>query len=207
MRRPLLWYSVSNIGWYALVPPVAVGLLLPVGLLLARSSANPQLAAVYVDFSARLLAPAFAVWWPSFVFKERIEGAGRELLYYLRPSGEGATAFALAASYSALLVPFMLVASSAPDFSPPMMLLMLVRCFFVTSLTFCTAFVLQSSALALIIALLFNTAGMAPLEALVESLAPSVSGRGMPFPAMATYAVLSAGMLWLGEVRSRRFTG
>ena len=207
MRRPPVWYSVQNIGPYAWVPTVVVGLLLPAGLLLARASANPQVASLYIRFSATLLAPAFAVWWPPFVFKERIEGDGRELLYFLKRKGQGLTALALALSYWVLLVPFVAVALGVPDFSVPLVAMLLARCLFLTAFAFCAAFVLHSSALALILALMLNMVAMMPLEGLADSLAPTVNLGEAPVAALLLYAVLATALLWLGEARSRGFAG
>lgn len=206
VRKPLLWYSVSNIGWYSLVPPIIIVVLLPAGLLLARTGASPQVARIYVEFSMTLVA-ALAVWWPPFVFKERIEGEGREILYFLKPRGEGATALALGVSYWILLAPFMLVARGTPGFSAASVPLVLARCLFVTSLVFCLAFVLRSSALALILALLVNVAAMVPLENLTRSLMPAGRlGDEVAVAAVLFYAVSSAALLWLGEIRGRHFT-
>gem|GEM_PF-1797694 len=208
VRKPLLWYAVAKIGPYALVPPIVVGVLLPAGLLLARTGGNPLVSRVYIDFSMTLLAPSLAVWWPPFVFKERIEGEGRELLYFLKRTGEGATALALALSYWVLLVPFLVVALGTPDFSSASVPLLLARCLFVTSFAFCAAFVLRSSALALILSLLFNMVAMVPLESLAELLAPTIgldTGSGMSVSTILLYVALSAALLWFGEVRGRQF--
>lgn len=208
VNKPLLWHSVSGTGLYALVPPIVIGLLLPAGLLLTRTVESPALTIGYIDFSAALLIPACAVWWPAFVFKERIEGEGRELFYFLSRKGEMATALALALLYWVLLVPFVLVARGAPGFSMATVALLLVRCLFMTSLVFSAAFMLQSSALAHILALLFNMTAMTPLEALVEALAPvSIYSIGQePMLIILLYVVLTIALLMLGEVRSRHFT-
>lgn len=209
MRKPRLWYALANIGPYALVPLVCTGLLLPAGLLFAQASGGPQVSRIFLDFSVTLLAPALAAWWAPFVFKERIEGDGREVLYFLKRSGEGATALALALSYWALLIPLMLVANGTPGHSSATMALLLARCLFMTSLAFCAAYVLRSSALGLMLALVFNMLAMTPLEGLAASLAPSaVLGAGqLPVFPILLYAMGSTLLLGLGEATSRRFTG
>lgn len=208
VKRPLLWHSVSSIGLFALAPPIVVGLLLPAGLLFVRTVESPVLTTGYVNFSAALLIPAFAIWWPAFVFRERIEGDGRELFYFLGRKGSVATTLALALLYWVLLVPFVLVARGAPGYSTTLVPLLLGRCLFMTSLAFCAAFVLQSSALALILALLFNMTAMMPLEALAEALAPApIYSTGQHSESIfLAYAVLTTTLLTLGEVRSRHFT-
>ena len=208
MKKPLVWYSMANIGPYALLPPVAVGLLLPGGLLLVRTGTSPQLAEVYIDFVMRLLAPAIAVWWPSFVFKERLEGDGRELLYFLKRHGEAVTALALALYYWILLVPFVLVALGAPGFSVESVPPLLARCLFMTTFAFCASFVLHSSALALIIALLFNMIGMMPFEGLIQTfMSTGTIDTGTSVSTILPYAALSTMLLLFGEVRSRHFAG
>lgn len=199
VRKPLSWFALANTGRYALVPPILLGLALPAGLLLVRIAGNPQLAQIYVFYVTTLFAPALAAWWPPFVFKERIEGDGRELLYLLRRNGEGWTALALALSHWLLLVPFVLVAQGIPGFTDTLALLLVARCLFVTALTFCAAFLLRSSAIALIVGLAFNLVLMTPLEGAFESQPAAIT--------VALYVVLAAVLFVVGETSSRRFIG
>ncbi|MGV8083234.1 MAG: hypothetical protein AB2L09_06355 [Coriobacteriia bacterium] len=209
MRRPLVWYSVVNTGRYALVPPIAAGLLLPAGLLLSKTSKNLQISLLYIELCTQMLLPALAAWWPSFVFKERIEGDGRELLYLLRRNGEGLTALVLGLSYWILLVPFVAAALGTPGFSAATVPLLLLRCLFLASFVFCAAFFLRSGALALVLALLLNLTAMEPLEKFAGAAVSSSAfqeGSGSHVSVILIYAILSIALLLLGEARSRRFT-
>jgi hypothetical protein len=204
---PAIWYSAANVGRYALVPPVLAGLVIPAGLLLVRTGVNPQLTPLYIDFSLTLMLPSLAAWWPPFVFRERIEGDGRELLYFLQRGDQGVTALALAVAYWVLLVPFLVAAGDGLGAFIP---LLLARCLFLTSLAFCGAFVLRSSALALVLALLVNMLAMVPLESLTLASASALDTGGAgntPVAALMLYAVLSVVLLGGGEIASRRFTG
>lgn len=206
MKRPLFLYEMSTTGWYALVPPIAVGVGVPVGLLLTIGSTLPQMTVPYLDQAVGFLIPVFAAWWPSFVFRERIEGDGRELLYFHRRKGEGATALMLGLSYWLLLAPFTVIATGTDYFGPNALALLLARCMFVVTLTFFAAFVFQSGVLALILAVLVNLAVMpwieGPLSTAVLAGSPlRVGAIGVP----AVYALFSVGFLWSGEMRSRRF--
>jgi hypothetical protein len=199
---------MANTGRYVLVPPIVVGLVLPGVLLLIRAGNTAQLSALYVEKCTTLLIPAVAAWWPPFVFKERIEGDGRELLYFLKREGEGMTALALGLCYLALTTPFVLAASGTAGFAVTTVVLLAARCMFVTLLAFCAAFLLKSSAMGLVLALLFNMVAMVPLERLAESGTVELGGAvtGGPAAAAAAYALLSVALLYAGEIRGRRFT-
>lgn len=209
MSKPLLAHALSNTGAYALVPPIVVGVLLPAGLLIARTGATPQIGVVYIDLAARLL-PALAAWWPAFAFRERIEGDGRELLYFLKRNGEAGIALALALLFWVLLVPFGLAASGVQGHTLSTLVLVMARALFMTTFVFAAGYLLRSSALALILALLFNFVGMVPLESFVHSLTssdPLVTGGAIPASLIVFYGVISAILLLVGEARSRRFSG
>lgn len=209
VRRPLVWHEMANTGRYALVPPVAVGILLPIGLLLVQRSGIAQLTMVYVDYATRLMAPALAAWWPSFVFKERIEGDGKELLFFLRRKGAGTRAVFLAVLYWLLLIPFELVALGTPYVSLSSLTLVLARCLFMAAFGFFAAFALQSGVIALILATAVNLMGMAPMEAAIDTSGMArfgvAGGLGVD-TATVLYVLLSAALFWLGELMSRRFT-
>lgn len=209
MRRPFVISALANTGHYALVPPIVVGLFLPSVLLLLRSGGAPQLVPAYVEKCMTLLIPALAAWWPPFVFKERIEGDGRELLYFLRPRGEGLTALSLCVVYTSLSVPFVMTALATMGGSLVSAVLLAFRCTFMISLSFCVAFVLRSSSLGLVLALLFNMTAMMPLE---ESVGLHVavgagSSAGAQGLAIAAYLLLSGALLVIGEFRGRHFAG
>lgn len=199
---------MSNAGGYGLVPPIAVGLLLPMGLLLVERSRIPQLKPVYLDYAVRLLIPAFAAWWPSLAFKERIEGNGRELLYFLRRKGESVTALLIGLVYCLMLIPFASVALTRAQFAPTSLYLLIARCLFVTALTFFAAFALQSGVLALVLTVAVNLVVMSPMENAIDTsaLVSSTTGVGSAYAVGAVYVLLSAGLFCLGEMRSRRFT-
>jgi hypothetical protein len=208
VNKPAWFLALANCGGYALVPLVIVGLVLPAGLLAIRAGGAPQIAPVYVEKCSALLIPALAAWWPAFAFKERIEGDGRELLYFLRRKGEGALALAIGLLYLVVAIPFTVVALGVEGFSASVMLLLAVRCVFVTSLAFSVAYVLRSSALGLVLALLFNMAAMNPLEAWVVTLGPTAvdfMGLAESGTVTALYAVAAAVLLLTGEIRGRYF--
>jgi len=207
VRKPPIWYAMSNIGWYAVVPPVAVGLLLPVGLLFVERAGIPALTVLYLDYAVGLLIPMLAAWWPPFVFKERIGGDGREVIYFLRRKGEGATALFLALLYWVLLVPFVLIALGTLLFTHDSIPLLLARCLFVTALAFFAAFAFQSGMIGFMLAVLVSLVVMPPAEAAIADAARVLSATWgtAALVTVVAYAVLSVALLWLGELRSRRF--
>lgn len=202
-------HAIWSTGRYAIVPPVVTGVVLPAGLLLAHSSEVPEITMMYIDHATRLLIPALAAWWPAFVFKERIEGDGRELLYFLRRDGEGLVAFSLALLYWLLLVPFVVIALGTSYFPLAALPMLLARCFFVATLTFFAAFTLQSGVLSLVLVWILNLVAMSPLESIVEASAqPTHTDLGILAPsAIVAYMLLSAALLWFGRLKSRCFTG
>jgi len=209
VRRPLTLYSLMNTGANALVPPVVVGLLLPAGFLAVHASGDAQAPAIFLSSCFGWLVPVLASWWPLFVSKERIEGDGRELLYFLKRRGESATAVTLVVSYWILLVPLVLLAVSKLGYAPLDVLILLARCLFLAVLAFWASFVFSSSPLALIVVLVFNLALMQPIERSVESLGPTLAlgdAGGRSIAAMLIYVVAAAVMLVHGEARSRAFT-
>lgn len=202
-RRPILFSTLANTGRYALVPPVVAGLILPGVLLLIRTGGAPQLAPAYIEKCVTLLLPAMAAWWAPFVFKERIEGDGRELLYFLRRNGEGTAALGLGALYLLLLAPFVLVATGTPDFSANVVMLLAARCLFMNSLAFGAAYLLKSGALGLMLALLFNMVAMMPLESFAGSMVePSLAAS----TTTVLYIALSVSLLLIGEAKGRSFS-
>lgn len=197
MSIRILRFSLANTGRYALVPPVVAALLL-VGLFAVSRGSSGAPEATYVDYSLRLLAPLFAAWWPLFAVKERIEGDGRELLYLLDPRGQAARAAALAGLFCALLVPFVALALSEGILPAATLPLALARCIFLAALAFWSAFLLRSSALALVVVLAFNVA----LSMQFERWA---AGNGGALFAAGIYVVVTLAMLVHGELLSRKF--
>lgn len=204
-----MWYSLTNTGAYALVPPVVVGLLLPVGFLAVNASGDTQAPSIFLSSCFGWLVPVLASWWPLFVSKERIEGDGRELLYFLKRRGESGTTVALAVFYWILLVPLVLMAVSKLGYTPMDILILFARCLFLAALAFWASFVFSSSPLALIVVLVFNLALMQPIERSLESLGPKLAfgdASGRSIAAMLIYIAAGAVMLVHGEARSRTFT-
>ncbi|MDF1543342.1 MAG: hypothetical protein P1P71_09535 [Anaerosomatales bacterium] len=209
MNRPHAFYLLKNTGLYALVPPLIVAVLLPLGFTAIRSSGNVGASQVYLSYSFRLLVPLVAAWWPLFVFKERLEGDGRELLYFLRPAGGAASTLVLLAAYSVLVAPLVAVALMSAGSSLGDVLVSYARCLLMVSMVFWASFVFRSSLVALVFALIFNLGAMAPLEQLLDSsgsILMSEDGGAAPTATILFYVVVSAAMLAHGELRSRRFT-
>lgn len=203
MRRPLAVYLLESAGRLGLVPVLITGVLLPVGALAATRVADPMLGTLYIDTCLQLLLPAMAAWWPPFAFRERIEGDGRELLHLMHPRGESLTALSLAVAYVALCVPFAAVIWGQPSVTGESLALLTLRCLFMSALAFCSAAVLRSSALGLILSLLVNMLAMAP----AESALAGVLGAERPELSTALfYTAAFALLLIAGEVRTRRFS-
>jgi hypothetical protein len=66
---------------------------------------------------------------------------------------------------------------------------------------------LKSSALGLVLALLFNMVAMIPLEAIAESFAGTGADGGGTVVAILLYAVSSVALVGAGEVKGRHFAG
>jgi hypothetical protein len=211
MNGPTVLYTLKNTRPYVFVPPVVVALLLPLGLLAVAAKGDDGAVGVYFSFCLNLLLPAFACWWPLFVWRDRLEGEGRELLYLLRRTGEGGTAALLIVGYCALLVPLAFAGMTTPvGFSPTDAVLACARNALLISLVFWASFVLSSGPLALVLAFGFSLAVMHPLEYALESIGPTLSVKsepGIPILTLGLYGLASAAMLIHGEIRSRVFTG
>ncbi len=207
VRRLRAFYELKNIGVYAFVPPVVVTVLLPAGFLWLRAT-NSTAAAVfyYANTGLQLIAPLLAAWWMLFVTKERVEGDGRELLYLLRRKGESLTALILIGAYLALLSPFALLVVSSGHCDLSVLLIIYAWCLFLASLAFWTAFVFHSSPPALVAVLAFHIVMLPLLSALRAFGATAWSGGEDVVPTLCL-AIVSAGLLVHGEIRSRRFTG
>jgi len=208
VRRPVYLSTLANTGWFAYVPPAVVAVILPALLLAVGAVGLQQLTMVFVEKCSTFLIPGLAAWWPAFACKERIEGEGRELLYFLRRGGAGVELLAMSLTYVALTVPFIAVSAGDGWITFGSALVLGSRCLFVATLTFCAAYLLSSSALALVIALLFSMVAMVPLEAAVTSFVAkgeAAVSAGAAAEIIAGYCVVAGLLLAVGSLRSRRF--
>lgn len=204
MRRIL--YAVRNTGIHAAVP-FAVAAVALVGFIAVKRAGNQAAATYYASFM-RLIAPLFAAWWPLFVFKERVEGDGRELLYFLHPSGESATAIVLATAYLVLLLPLGMLASFWKAAALTDASSVWGACFSCAALAFWGVFATRSSPLALLFVVAFSLFGSSAFERVLAGLTAAMSAPWLASAARwAAWAALSALLLAHGERLSRRFTG
>ncbi|MCX8008020.1 MAG: hypothetical protein N3B11_07950 [Coriobacteriia bacterium] len=201
-----LIFAIRNTGWYAAVP-VLVAALGCAGFFAVEQAGPTQLVIYYATFM-RTIAPLFAAWWPLFVFKERVEGDGRELLYLLRPRGESATATLLAGAYVAVLTPLGILAATRrlPEaIDTPAAW---GACVCSAALAFWVVFATRSSPLALLAAVAFGLFGQAAFARLVAAVVALVGPRPdadvLPWLAWLGLAVA---MLLHGERLSRKFAG
>ena len=207
MRRPIIFYALANTGVYAWVPPLAVGVLAPLGYVGVRSSGSLQATAVYLGLATGLIIPLLAAWWPVFVFKERIEGDGRELLYFLRPRGESIAAVLLIALYCLLLIPLGVIAHGDPAFELAGFAITVSRSVLIGAFAFWATFVTKSSPLALVAVLAFQMVGLGPLESVVAAASSTMIGpQRANAIVMAVSLLLAAAAIIHGGLRSRIFS-
>jgi hypothetical protein len=197
VRDVSTWLLLKRTRFSGLVPPIVVGVLLPLGLLLSAAHVPADIRGLFLDVSVRFVGPVFAAWWPTLVHRERIEGEGRELLYFLKPRGEAYTLLRLAVLYAATLAPLLMVGLTVPEFTVQMAALLVARSWLVMTFCFCLAFVLGSSGLSVMAAIGFNAVGMPFIE------------QGVEHPALLVplYGLAGILLMALGEFTSRRFRG